>query len=172
MKIAYRYAKKFVRDLTTSADTSAHCNLPESIVMSTHSNWSLDSIHAALPAIEQELARTAAERDKAGGHAAEQKELLRRHGLLLLAVPQEYGGIGAPWSEIFAIVRRIARVDSAMAHLLAFQTLQVSGVVTYGSDQQRQLYLGETATLNHWWGNSANPADPRLIATDHEGALV
>ncbi|MFJ9531050.1 acyl-CoA dehydrogenase family protein [Herbaspirillum sp. NPDC101396] len=136
------------------------------------SNWTLETIHAALPAIEQELARTAAERDKAGGHAAEQKELLRQHGLLLLVVPKEYGGIGASWSETFAIVRRIARVDSAMAHLLAFQTLQLSGVISYGSDQQRTLYLGETVALNHWWGNSANPADPRLIATEQDGGLV
>jgi len=135
-------------------------------------HWTLDSIHAALPAIEQELARTAAERDKAGGHAAEQKELLRQNGLLLLVVPKEYGGIGASWSETLAIVRRIARVDSAMAHLLAFQTLQLSGVLSYGSDEQRALYLRETVTLNHWWGNSANPADPRLMATEKDGGLI
>ncbi|MFL9877626.1 acyl-CoA dehydrogenase family protein [Herbaspirillum rhizosphaerae] len=135
-------------------------------------HWTLDSIHAALPAIEQELARTAAERDKAGGHAAEQKELLRQNGLLLLVVPKEYGGIGASWSETLAIVRRIARVDSAMAHLLAFQTLQLSGVLSYGSDEQRALYLRETVALNHWWGNSANPADPRLMATEKDGGLI
>lgn len=136
------------------------------------SHWTLDTIHTALPAIEQELARTAAERDRAGGHAAEQKELLRQNGLLLLVVPKEYGGIGASWSETLAIVRRIARVDSAMAHLLAFQTLQLSGVMSYGSDQQRALYLRETVALNHWWGNSANPADPRLTATEKDGGLI
>ena len=135
-------------------------------------HWTLDTIHAALPAIEQALARTAAERDRAGGHAAEQKELLRQNGLLLLVVPKEYGGIGAAWSETLAIVRRIACVDSAMAHLLAFQTLQLSGVLSYGSDEQRALYLRETVALNHWWGNSANPADPRLIATEQDGGLI
>lgn len=133
---------------------------------------SLEHIIAGLDGLEQELARTAVERDRRGGHAAEQKELLRQHGLLLLSVPREYGGVGASWPEILDIVRRIARVDSAMAHLLAFQTLQISGVIAYGSPEQKQRYLGDTVSLNHWWGNSANPADPRLRAIEKDGALV
>jgi len=56
---------------------------------------SLEHIIAGLDGLEQELARTAVERDRRGGHAAEQKELLRQHGLLLLSVPREYGGVGA-----------------------------------------------------------------------------
>jgi len=73
---------------------------------------SLEHIIAGLDGLEQELARTAVERDRRGGHAAEQKELLRQHGLLLLSVPREYGGVGASWPEILDIVRRIARVTA------------------------------------------------------------
>ena len=132
----------------------------------------LEEIFANLDDISAALAETAAARDKLGGHAAAEKALLRRHGLTLLAVPADYGGVGAAWADILAIVRRLARVDSAMAHLVAFQSLQISSVIAYGSSEQKRRYLGETVALNHWWGNSANPADPRLRAAESGGGLV
>lgn len=109
---------------------------------------------------------------RTGGHAAHEKELLRQQGLLLLSVPKSHGGVGADWPAILQIVRRIARVDSAMAHLLAFQHLQLSGVLAYGSSEQQQLLLSETVAHEFWWGNAANPADPRLRATEAEGGLL
>lgn len=131
-----------------------------------------DSITAGLDDLLAKLAVTAAQRDRAGGHAAHEKELLRQQGLLLLSVPKSHGGVGADWPAILQIVRRVARVDSAMAHLLAFQHLQLSGVLAYGSCEQQQRSLSETVEHNFWWGNSANPADPRLRATEADGGLL
>ena len=93
-------------------------------------------------------------------------------GLLGIAIPEEFGGAGADWPTVLHIVRRIATVDSALAHLLAFQHLQLSGVLAYGSTEQQQRWLGETVRDQLWWGNTANPADPRLRATERNGALV
>lgn len=136
-----------------------------------HANARLAEIEAGLDDVIAQLAASAVARDRAGGHPAAEKELLRRHGLLLLSVPQGHGGVGADWPAILHIVRRIARVDSSLAHLLAFQHLQLSGVLAYGSEAQQRRLLGETVAGNLWWGNAANPADPRLVAREQRGRL-
>jgi alkylation response protein AidB-like acyl-CoA dehydrogenase len=128
-------------------------------------------VTSGLDELLKALAETAVERDHAGGHAGPEKERLRQHGLLLLSVPRAHGGLGADWASILHIVRRVARVDSAMAHLLAFQHLQISGVLAYGSPAQQQRLLARTVRDHLWWGNTANPADPRLRATEVDGGL-
>ena len=132
----------------------------------------LDQITTRLDELLPQLQATAVARDRAGGHAAAEKALLRDHGLLLLSIPQERGGVGAEWPALLAIVRRIATVDSALAHLLAFQHLQLSGVLAYGSAEQQARWLGDTVRDHLWWGNTANPADPRLRATESNGGLL
>ena len=132
----------------------------------------LDQIITSLDELLPRLQASAVTRDRAGGHAAAEKELLRAQGLLLLSIPEERGGVGADWPTILAIVRRIATVDSSLAHLLAFQHLQLSGVLAYGSAEQQDRWLGETVRDQLWWGNTANPADPRLRATEAGGGLL
>jgi alkylation response protein AidB-like acyl-CoA dehydrogenase len=119
---------------------------------------------ARLDALIEALQSTAAERDRAGGHAAHEKQLVREAGLLTLAVPREYGGRGARWQTVFGTLRRIARVDSALGHLFGFQCLQVASVALWGDAQQRRRYLGGTAGSHWWWGNAINPLDTRLVA--------
>src|SRR4051794_15024463 len=84
---------------------------------------------AAAEALAAQLARGAAARDAAGGHPAAEREALRRSGLLLHAVPAAFGGHGGSWPEVLAVVRRIAEVDSAIAHLLGFHHLQLAGLL-------------------------------------------
>ncbi|SIO15847.1 acyl-CoA dehydrogenase family protein [Paraburkholderia phenazinium] len=111
------------------------------------------------------LRATAAERDRDGGHAAQEKQWIADAGLLTLAVPREFGGAGAPWPAIYATIRAIARVDSALAHLLGFQCLQVVSVDVWGNPAQRARYLRGTVEARWWWGNAVNPLDTRLVAT-------
>lgn len=120
-----------------------------------------------------ELRRTAVERDKRGGHPAEEKALLQNAGLLRLSIPKVDSGDERPWPEIFALVRRVATVDSALAHLLAFHHLQVATLRIYGSDAQQRHWLGRTIAEGGWWGNAMNPLDPGLTASDHpDGYLL
>jgi alkylation response protein AidB-like acyl-CoA dehydrogenase len=120
-----------------------------------------------------ELRRTAVERDKRGGHPAEEKALLQNAGLLRLSIPAQLGGDERPWPEIFALVRRIATVDSALAHLLAFHHLQVATLRIYGSAAQQRHWLGRTLAENGWWGNAVNPLDAGLTASEHpDGYLL
>ncbi|HSI57620.1 MAG TPA: acyl-CoA dehydrogenase family protein [Ideonella sp.] len=118
-----------------------------------------------IDAVCAELARTAAERDRAGGTAFDQRRLLRESGLLALAVPAALGGAGADWPLVFRGVRRLAQVDSSMAHLFGFQHLQVATVLLFGADEQQQRYLVPTVSERWFWGNAVNARDTRLKVT-------
>ena len=133
-------------------------DLREPVPVTTQSTRDLDNLLDALRA-------TAAQRDRDGGHAAEEKQWIADAGLLTLAVPREFGGAGARWTDIYRTIRAIATVDSALAHLLGFQCLQVVSVDVWGNDAQRARYLRGTVDARWWWGNAVNPLDTRLIAT-------
>ncbi|EDT43914.1 acyl-CoA dehydrogenase family protein [Burkholderia ambifaria] len=111
------------------------------------------------------LRATAVARDRAGGHAADEKQWLADAGLLTLAVPRAFGGQEAAWPAIYDTIRQIARVDSALAHLVGFQILQIVSVDVWGSAAQRERYLRGTVEHRWWWGNAVNPLDTRLVAT-------
>jgi alkylation response protein AidB-like acyl-CoA dehydrogenase len=126
---------------------------------------------AAVEDLLTQFRATAVERDRAGGHPRHERELLRKSGLLNLAVPREYGGHGADWTTILLTVRRMAEVDSAVAHLFAFQHLQVASLLLYADPAQKDHYLRRTAQRHWFWGNAVNPLDPRTVANDEEGGL-
>ncbi|WP_133646019.1 acyl-CoA dehydrogenase family protein [Paraburkholderia flava] len=111
------------------------------------------------------LRETAAQRDRDGGHAAQEKQWIADAGLLTLAVPREFGGAGARWTDIYRTIRALATVDSALAHLVGFQCLQIVSVDVWGNDVQRERYLRGTVDARWWWGNAVNPLDSRLVAT-------
>ncbi|RQS63006.1 acyl-CoA dehydrogenase [Burkholderia sp. Bp8963] len=119
----------------------------------------------ALARLIDALRSTAAARDRAGGHAAQEKQWLADAGLLTLAVSRAFGGQQATWPAIYDAIRQIARVDSALAHLVGFQCLQVVSVDVWGSPAQRERYLRGTVEQRWWWGNAVNPLDTRLVAT-------
>ncbi len=114
----------------------------------------LDALHAS-----------AAQRDLAGGHAAQEKQWIADAGLLTLAVPREFGGEGASWPYIYQVIRKIAQVDSALAHLLGFTFLQEVSINVWGNTEQRARYLSGTVKERWWWGNAVNPLDTRLVAS-------
>ncbi|WP_168789875.1 acyl-CoA dehydrogenase family protein [Paraburkholderia aromaticivorans] len=120
------------------------------------------------------LRASAAQRDIDGGHAAREKQWIADAGLLTLAVPREFGGLGARWPDIYETIRKIAQVDSALAHLLGFTCLQVVSVNVWGNPEQRARYLSGTVEGRWWWGNAVNPLDTRLVgsATDDGGYLL
>lgn len=116
------------------------------------------------------LRASAAERDRRGGHAAREKAWMAALGLQTLAVPRAFGGQEADWPIVYQTIRAIARVDSALAHLVGFQVLQIVSVDVWGSEAQRQRYLRGTVEQGWWWGNAVNPLDTRLVARqDGEG---
>ena len=119
-----------------------------------------------------QFAATAVERDRAGGHALQERELIRESGLLTLSIPTEFGGQGAPWPTVYEAIRILARADSALAHLFGFHHLQLAGIALYGTAvQQRNLYSA-SVQQRLFWGNALNPLDRRTIARATPGGYV
>lgn len=123
-----------------------------------------DDIPRAVQALADQLAATAVERDRQGGHAAAERERIRASGLLRLSVPTQHGGTGASWSTVLAAVRTLAEADSALAHVFGFHHLQVAGVLLYGTPAQHDYFLRPTVERNLFWGNALNPLDRRVVA--------
>ena len=126
---------------------------------------SLAEIERRTEALAQALAANAVERDRAGGHAAAERELIRASGLLDLTTPCAYGGWGQSWQTFYAGLRRIAQADSSLAHLYAFHHLQVATILLYGKPQHEAL-LRSTVEQRLFWGNALNPNDKRALATE------
>lgn len=115
--------------------------------------------------LAQALAATAVERDRAGGHAGEARQLIRDSGLLALSIERQWGGWGADVPTWLRVVRRLAEVDSALAHVFAFHHLQLATVRLYGTAEQQRRLIAGTLDGGAFWGNALNPLDRRTLAT-------
>ncbi|MBV8658374.1 MAG: acyl-CoA dehydrogenase family protein [Burkholderiales bacterium] len=116
--------------------------------------------------VAAQLAATAVARDRAGGHPAAERALLRESGLLWLSIPREFGGYGADWPTIYRVLRQLAVADSALAHLYGFHHLQIAGVQLYGTAAQQARFQRQTIAQRQFWGNALNPLDKRTLAID------
>lgn len=129
--------------------------------MTTGTKRTLQDIVASLI---EEFSKTASERDKLGGTAKKERDLIRHSGLLRLTIPNEYGGYGENWSTILHITREIAKVDSSLAHLFGYHFLCLSSVELYGTAEQVAHFTKETAENDYFWGNAFNPLDMHVTA--------
>lgn len=118
------------------------------------------------------LQETAVERDEKGGTPIAQRNAIRQSGLLKLFIPEHYGGLGGSWVEIFRIIRIIAKADSSVAQVFAFQFLMLVSIRLYGSKHQWESLFEETVSANLWWGNTLNPLDDRTVAIHRDGRLI
>jgi alkylation response protein AidB-like acyl-CoA dehydrogenase len=121
--------------------------------------------------LAEQFATTAVERDRRGGTPKRERDLIRRSGLLSLSIPSEYGGWGAPWSEVMQVVRTFARVDGSIAHVFGFQHLMLATARLFGQREQWQPLLEGTAKHAWFWGNALNPLDTRTTLRREGGAL-
>lgn len=121
----------------------------------------LQDVDRVIADIAERLALNATERDAQGGSPKVQRDQLRASGLLGLSVPRELGGLGGGWDDVLIAVRRLAEVDSSVAHLFAFHHLMLITVVLYGQPAQWEPWLSQTAKHDWFWGNALNPRDGR-----------
>lgn len=131
--------------------------MSDALVMST--------VAAAAPvarALADRFALTAVQRDRNAGTCKAERDLLRRSGLLRLAVPARFGGWGADWPVTLSAVRTIAEADASLAQVFGFQHVLVATVELFGTPAQARRLLEPTAAGNRFWGNSLNPLDRRL----------
>ena len=108
---------------------------------------------------------TAAQRDAAGGTAKRERDLLRASGLLALSIPEDLGGLGGDIADALDVTRKIAAVDSALAHLFSFHHFQLATLRFYGPRAQWAPLLEATARNRWFWGNALNPLDKNTQIT-------
>ncbi|MEH6947956.1 acyl-CoA dehydrogenase family protein [Bacillus sp. JJ634] len=122
--------------------------------------------------LTEEFVKTASERDKRGGTAKEERDLIRHSGLLRLTAPKKYGGYGENWKRVLRITREIAKVDSSVAHLFGYHFLCLASVELYGTPEQVEQFTKETAENNYFWGNAFNPLDTHVTATKGDNGWI
>lgn len=122
--------------------------------------------------LKQKLKETAADRDRTGGTAFDERQLIRDSGLLRLFLPEKFGGSAQSWPVILRGVREVASVDSSLAHIFGFQHLILATIQLFGTPQQTERFFAETGQENLFWGNALNPLDTRTSVTRTDGQLV
>ncbi|WMD21486.1 acyl-CoA dehydrogenase family protein [Achromobacter seleniivolatilans] len=115
----------------------------------------------AVDALAATLAATAIARDKQGGTALAERQAIRDSGLLTLRVPGPDGRPAESLPAVLRIVRHLASADSSLAHLFAFQHLQVETLTLFGTPAQQRRFHEHTAA-GWFWGNATNDRDTRL----------
>lgn len=127
---------------------------------------------AAVNALCVQFEKDVVERERNGGSALEQRLQLRGSGLLKLAIPTRYGGLGERWPLIYRMIRRLSEADSSLGHLFGFQHLQIASLLLFANAEQQQYYLGRSAAQNWFWGNATNILGPQVSLTDIGGHYV
>jgi alkylation response protein AidB-like acyl-CoA dehydrogenase len=95
---------------------------------------------------ETEIAPGAAERDQAARFPTELMPKMAELGLFGIMIPQEYGGAGLDTIGAAVIVEELARVDAAVALIVAsHNSLSVAHILSFGSETQKQKYLSPLA---------------------------
>ncbi len=130
------------------------------------------NVATAVQDITDELRRTAVERDRAGGVPKRERDLLRKSGLLTLAIPREHGGVGASWADTLRVVRQLAEVDGSMAHVFGFQHLLLATLRLFGTAEQYVPLFRSTVERQWFWGNALNPLDVRAVIEPRGGDFV
>lgn len=137
----------------------------------THADADRPAVRTIAEQLAARFAKTAAERDRAGGTPKAERDALRASGLLRLGIPAAYGGLGANWLTTLDIVRTLARADSSLAHVFGFHHLMLATVRLFGAPAQWEPWFRQTATHNWFWGNALNPLDERTVSTPRSGWL-
>lgn len=119
--------------------------------------------------LAQVFAKTAVARDKQGGTAKAERDLIRRSGLLRLIVPVEQGGWGGAWPEALDTVRILARADGSLGHLYGFHHLLLATLRLFGAEEQWSRWFAETTRNDWFWGNALNPLDRRSTIVPRGG---
>jgi acyl-CoA dehydrogenase family member 9 len=72
---------------------------------------------------------------------------MKELGLFGMIIPQEHGGIGLSASSYARVVQEVASYDASLAVTLgAHQSIGLKGILLFGTDEQKALYLPKLAS--------------------------
>lgn len=90
---------------------------------------------------EREIAPGARERDESARFPHELVPKMAELGLFGVMVPETYGGAGLDALSFAIVIEEIARVDAAVALMLASHNSLCAGHLGFGSEEQKRTYL-------------------------------
>lgn len=93
--------------------------------------------------MRDKIAPLAKEADLSGHSSPEIVRLLSKNGLLKMALPEQYGGIGANYTTIALVVEEMARVDAATAMIFFVTQSLIQILKQWGSEEQKGRFFGE-----------------------------
>ena len=96
--------------------------------------------------------------DRAGEFPSKIYDVLRRSGLTALAVPREFGGLGADWHTYCLVLRTLARACGSTALTLNMHSSVVRMIDRMGTLAQRQHYLSEASKGRLFASLTSEPA--------------
>lgn len=89
----------------------------------------------------------AKEWDEAGEMPREIVTQMAELGLMGIAVPEEYNGLGLPQSGYARVMQQVASIDGSLAVTIgAHQSIGYKALLLFGSDEQKKRYLSRLAT--------------------------
>lgn len=119
--------------------------------------------------VADELRETAAERDKANATPRAEIELVRRHDLLQVQEPVQYGGSGFNYAQAAQVTRRIARGDTSIAHLIGYHYAQTRIAPLFGTPAQADAQSRRNAAEKLFWGGIQNPRGGSGLVLTRDG---
>ncbi|MFK4145077.1 acyl-CoA dehydrogenase family protein [Streptomyces sp. NPDC004065] len=119
--------------------------------------------------LADDLATDAVEREQAGKTPLDEVARLRESGLLTLAAPAEFGGGGADWRTVYAVIRTVAAADGAIGHLLGNHYF-LSHSARFFADRTRALRIERESAAGRWcWGGGIASDEAPLVLTPAPG---
>jgi short/branched chain acyl-CoA dehydrogenase len=101
---------------------------------------------------EKEIAPVAAELDEKEIYDPGLAKRMGELGLFGMQVPKKYRGGGMDTLSYIIAVEELARVDSSQASILAsHNSLGLSPLIDFGSEEQKQKFLPKLCTGDHLW---------------------
>jgi alkylation response protein AidB-like acyl-CoA dehydrogenase len=131
------------------------------------------AIYDALLATADRLAAdpraTAADRDRANETPRNEVELLRENDLLQVQEPIAYGGSDLNYAEAAQLVRRIARGDTSIAHLLGYHYAHTRVARLFGTPAQADAQSRRNGEQRLFWGGVQNPRGGSDVVLTDDG---
>jgi alkylation response protein AidB-like acyl-CoA dehydrogenase len=129
-----------------------------------------DGILAKVRSLREEIRSRAAEGDRENRFPYEDLALLKGHGLFALAVPREYGGLGATIALCNEVYRELAKANSSTAQVFFVHTVCALLVRIMGSHEQQARFFREIVDRGARIGVAAS--EPGIHVFDWRGKLA
>jgi alkylation response protein AidB-like acyl-CoA dehydrogenase len=122
----------------------------------------LEALVALQAVIDAEIAPQAAANDERGRYPTESIAALKRSGILHLAVPKEFGGVGSGHRASLEAQLRLAMADSAVAQLFKVHDELVREIFVYCPPELREPLAARIVNDDHIIGLAVAEAGKRV----------